>query len=401
MRHLPHDQKTDCVVGMDEGTKIRLHHAPDGTPYARPYLGTDAATGKAIRPYREFPGMTDEEATEAARAWVTGLLRERQGIYKDVGHALTAYVEQMEATGHPNNTIRTYRRFTQSYAAPIARKPIGAVTTTELDDLFRGLVKRGARGGVPLSQGTVKTFRAFLRGAWQHWVSSGAAEHNPVADTMPIRSPRHEAQPIWEGDLEKLVEALRHDLADEDASMLSRSLAMGHLLALGTGMRVGEVCAVRMKDVLNGCTSVRVSGTVTEAGGEAVRQPHTKGRHARTVTLDEGTAHALRGHVAALRHHLGTCGPNTPIVTGSGDYTRPNTLSTRYTRYRLALGLEAGTTFHSLRHTHATLLLRAGIDARTVQERLGHADVNTTLSIYAHVMPGRDGEAAAAFGKAI
>ena len=59
--------------------------------------------------------------------------------------------------------------------------------------------------------------------------------------------------------------------------------------------------------------------------------------------------------------------------------------------------MPAGTSFHTLRHTHATMLIANGADMRTVQERLGHANVATTLGLYAHVVPGRDQAAAAAF----
>lgn len=56
---------------------------------------------------------------------------------------------------------------------------------------------------------------------------------------------------------------------------------------------------------------------------------------------------------------------------------------------RERLGLDPHLTFHSLRHTYATMLLMSGVDPKTVSEQMGHADVATTLRVYGHVMPGR------------
>ncbi len=53
---------------------------------------------------------------------------------------------------------------------------------------------------------------------------------------------------------------------------------------------------------------------------------------------------------------------------------------------------------HGLRHTHATLVLEAGVDAKTVSERLGHDSVQTTLDLYGHATPHMRGSAAARFG---
>lgn len=53
---------------------------------------------------------------------------------------------------------------------------------------------------------------------------------------------------------------------------------------------------------------------------------------------------------------------------------------------------------HDLRHTHASLLLHAGVSPKVVSERLGHATVGFTMQVYAHVIPGMQADAAAAFG---
>ena len=67
-----------------------------------------------------------------------------------------------------------------------------------------------------------------------------------------------------------------------------------------------------------------------------------------------------------------------------------------FRRWRKASGFEEFT-FHQLRHTHATQLLGAGMDIKTVSARLGHASAATTLNVYSHTIPSKDEEAANVF----
>jgi len=76
---------------------------------------------------------------------------------------------------------------------------------------------------------------------------------------------------------------------------------------------------------------------------------------------------------------------------------RPTSVSRDFSAMRDSLGLTEGTSFHTLRHTHATWLLVSGVDPKTVSERLGHGSVATTLRLYSHVLPGRDAQAAEGF----
>ena len=96
-------------------------------------------------------------------------------------------------------------------------------------------------------------------------------------------------------------------------------------------------------------------------------------------------------------------GPRTPLVTyrADGGLARPSDVSRRFKSLVRELGLPEETVFHSLRHTHATWLLMHGYDMRTIQERLRHRDVATTLRLYASVAPGRDAQAAEAFASSL
>jgi len=92
--------------------------------------------------------------------------------------------------------------------------------------------------------------------------------------------------------------------------------------------------------------------------------------------------------------------PAPEVLDADGGFLRPSAVSAWFSGLRDELGLQRGTSFHTLRHTHATWLLLRGVDPKTVMERLGHAKVATTLELYGHVLPGRDAAAAQAFAEA-
>lgn len=76
----------------------------------------------------------------------------------------------------------------------------------------------------------------------------------------------------------------------------------------------------------------------------------------------------------------------------------PNVIGRRFARRVRDLATVPTIALHGLRHTHATLLLEAGVDVKTVSERLGHDNVQTTLQLYGHVAPGMRSNAAVRFG---
>ena len=97
------------------------------------------------------------------------------------------------------------------------------------------------------------------------------------------------------------------------------------------------------------------------------------------------------------RARVGPCGPDTPLVSHDGALADPDDVSAAFRRMAGELGLPKWASYHTLRHTHASLALANGVDLKTTQERLGHSSGATTLEAYGHVLPGRDAAAAAAF----
>lgn len=388
--------------GSTQLVSVRIHHTKDGTPYARPYLGT-TRDGKPWRPYREFSDMGDAEALEAARAWVAGLLEDsKDAKCLTLGAALERYVDRLEATGHAPNTVRTYRRCARAYVATVASVPLAEVDAQTMDDLLYYLLTQGGRDGKGLSRSTVSQVKHFLSGAFRHYAAMGVMLGNPMTSTMHISTVGELARALDPGDLRLLCAEIAralHEDGTDSRNVFRRNAALGMFLALNAGVRVGEACGLRRADVDPEARAVNVCGTVIEPDGlPPYRQATTKGKASRSVPVPASVTEVIGAHLLWQRAYLPRARRDTPLLTLDGKCMRPREVSGEYARVRDSLGMDHETTFHSLRHTHASGCIRAGIDARTLQERLGHADVATTLRKYAHLWPGRDREAADKFG---
>lgn len=384
---------------MTDEQRVLLRHKADGTPYVRIDFGRNVVTGRRDRRYREFPGMSDDEAQKAAEEWARG---ERSGgTSMELRDQLLRYVDYKQASGFSERTVVTYRNFANRYVAPIAKVRVDEVTPSMLDDLFVSLLESGPTGKSGLARSSVRTFKSFLQGAFVSFRQKGLVASNPVHATMVIRPDGSEGIALDEESLKLVKRWIDAELqkTPEDATGISqRNAAFGMYLALNTGMRVGEVCALRRCDVRTIQRTVSINGTVVDGNGHgARRQNKTKGKKTRNITLSDAVVAAVREHERWQESYLSSHKPQTPICTADGEYMRPDYMSGQFKRMARACGIDQAYSFHNLRHTHATWLLQSGVDFRTVQERLGHASPSTTLAFYAHVMPGRDSYAADTF----
>lgn len=368
--------------------ETRVMRDADGVWYARPYLGTDKVTGRAIRPYRRFPEARSEaEAQRMADEWragVEGLAA--SGSSARLADAVERYLESAEAVGAPANTISTYRNLARHLGA-LGRVPVGELTTPQVDRFYRLLLRDGYAGT------TVELMHWFLSGVYHWLVGSGVVASNPVAAARYPRYSRSEPPSFDLDDLPALLALIDDAAASERGPRRVAGIAatFGYFL----GVRVGEAAAIRWRDCERRLGVVRVRGTVTMVRGRAERQPFTKRRRPRTLAAPEEFWERLALWRRRQRARGVPVGAGCPVCTDDGSWRRPSLISEAFTALLAGAGYEGS--YHKLRHTHATALLADGVNPRVVQERLGHATIATTLSLYAHVMPGMDAEAAAAF----
>ncbi|MGH2573618.1 MAG: site-specific integrase [Actinomycetota bacterium] len=177
-----------------------------------------------------------------------------------------------------------------------------------------------------------------------------------------------------------------------------RLYALWHLLGT-TGLRRGEALGLRWTDLDLDGEKLAVRQTLVTVGyAVEFSEPKTdKGR--RSVDLDAGTVGVLRDH---RRRHLeerlalgqGYQDSGVVFTQPDGKLIHPDELSKAFKRHVKAAGLPA-LSVHGLRHTWASLALRANVHPKIVSERLGDANIGVTLDTYSHLIPTLGREAAA------
>jgi len=194
-----------------------------------------------------------------------------------------------------------------------------------------------------------------------------------------------------------------HTLTAEEAQRLL-AVAKGHRLealltvALTTGMRRGELLALQWKDIDWKGGSLQVRRSVNRYAGQGfkVSEPKTK-QSRRKIALPLFVLEALKGHrTRQLEERLqaGTAWEDHGLVFSNiyGNFLNPSHLGTDFHKLLKKAKLPM-VRFHDLRHTAASLLLKMNVSPKMVQEILGHSDIEMTLGIYSHVLPGMHEEA--------
>ena len=317
---------------------------------------------------------TSETLRDAAQAWLdgarAGLIRPRSGDpYKP-------------------SAIRNYERGLRLRILPeLGSRKLSDITRTDLQDFVDGLVARGECGAT--IEATVIPLRAIYRRAVSRPESGIAVNPTTGLELPSARGKRDRIAPPAE--CAKLLEAL----PAKDRALWAT--------AMYAGLRRGELQALRVEDIDLGAGVIHVRHGWDQYEGEIT----TKSGRERKVPIPTVLRDHLDEHLLSLDHDglvFGTTSADPFVATSIGFRAltawgwkrapNPRPVGPRTVWAKARDDAFEPITLHECRHTFASLMIAASVNAKALSTYMGHANIGITLDRYGHLMPGNEAEAA-------
>jgi integrase len=354
-------------------------------------VGSDPSTGRRKTRFVSFKGTKAEAQKELVRL----VAAENSGQAVDPSRATVAeFLERWQRDWVAGNvgrkTAERWAELIRIHIVPnIGAKPIQKLRAVHLNELYARLL-RSEENESGLAPRTVGHVHRALHRALGHAAQWGVIASNVASSVSPPRIASTELEILTSKQTKELLEQLR-----------GRPLYMPVATALATGIRRGELLALRWKDVdlsRNDRAHLRIEQSLEQTRrGLRIKAPKTKhGR--RTITLPDFLVTDLRAHRQAQLEQRVALGlgrpPDDTLIFGhiDGSPRRPDGLTQEWGRARRDLGLKVS--LHAFRHTHASALIASGMDILTISRRLGHSSPTVTLQVYGHLFANTDDRAA-------
>lgn len=337
--------------------------------------------------YFTFRGTKKEAALKLAQL----VTESARGTYVDtskitVGDFIERWLKDWAASHVSPATLQGYEnKLRRHVVRHIGDLPLQRLRAIELNELYGALVKE------QLAPRTIGHVHRIFRRALGHAHKWNLTQQNVASLVTPPRVATTELEILDPAQVTALLQKLE-----------GHSIYPLTVLALASGMRRGELLALRWCDMDLDKAMLRVERSLEQTikGGLRFKDPKT--RHGRrSITLPATAVTVLRAHRKAQQERRLQLGQGKAAAdalifpTWDGEPQSPNGLSKEWSRTLKRAKLPA-VTLHSLRHTHASYLIASGHDVLAVSRRLGHGSPMITLGVYGHLFPNMDDKAAAA-----
>lgn len=343
--------------------------------------------GKRRRKWHTFKGTKG-----AAEAEMAKIVHQMQvGDYVEPARqTVTEYLRQwlgFSQTRVSAKTFERYREIVETQIVPaLGHIKLHKLHPTQIQEVYSLWSRQGRRNGKGgLSAQTIVHHHRLLHRAMSQAVKWQLIARNIMDAVEPPAVEKCEMRALDESEVAALLEAA-------NGSRLSAPV----YVAAVSGMRRGELLGLKWADIdfESRQLAVRRSVEQTRAG---VRFKSPKSRKARTIQLSTHALDALKKHRVAQGRTRLALGPaytklDLVFARDDGSIWEPELFGKAFAALVKRAGL-GHLRLHDLRHSCASILLKAGVNAKVVSERLGHSTIAITLDLYSHLLPGLQAEA--------
>ena len=341
----------------------------------------DALTGKRERKFKTVTG-TKKQAEAVLRMMIIDL--ETGNVSTPSAIKLSAWMDTWLVTYLPNIEQTTRDDYKSKIAlyikSTLGHIPLKALKNNDIQAWVNNL------SGMGKSPKTIRNAYNLLNPALEKAVVLGMLPRNPCVGTVLPKLQKPQTNVY---NVAMIQQALA--VADD----LSTYLII--LLGASVGLRRGEMAALQWKDIDFAKSTISITqNRVHTTEGVIEKAPKTQAGN-RTITIGQDVANALRDAKSIFDDAVANK-PNFKnlgyvLFKENGEPFHPDSLTQKWERF-VAKHKLPPIRLHDLRHSNATAMIAAGINAKVVQHRLGHANVSITLNTYTHVLPEMDQEAA-------
>lgn len=379
---------------------LKTNYEKNGQKYFRvtTSIGRDS-NGKLIR--KEFYGKSKKEAETKRDEYLNGIKNGLNSNYQkvtfgDLMHTWLFEIVRISDKIKPS----TFMRYEGIYRNYILNSDLYGVLLKDIKSLqlqryYNTLYEKGKSSSI------ITNLNKLIRIFFNYAVDEGYILRNPCSGKK-IVIPGNAKVKSKEIDIFNTDEIKTLKIA-----LKNHRLKALILLALGTGLRQGELLGLEWDDLSNGeinvCRSIKQVNIINSDGSKKyetiVQAPKTK-NSIRTVPIPSNLMSILEERKKEQKLEKLKAGSSYMdsglkyiFTTETGTFINARNLTKSYERMLKRTNIPYKK-FHSLRHTYATKLFEKGVPLKTVQELLGHSDISITANIYTHVMPKQKNEAA-------
>lgn len=371
------------------------------------YIGTDRLTGKQVR--TDIRGRTKKDVKNKLQRlqndFINNGCMKKEKQLKTFAEVAESWFDMYQHTVK-SHSVEVMRSNLNRYILPaFGTTKIDKITTAQIQLQVNRWAKNAGQplnGAMRRNKGNAKGYKLLLNVTnriFKYAISMGLVSSNPcltvIVPNVKMETTEREVKHFNKEQLKayfEYMDSLPSTWANNELKTICR-------LLVASGLRIGEATALYWSDIHFEKKTLSVSKTTT---GHQTIQDTPKTKHSkRTIIIDQKAISSLQKWKWYQQSHFLKIGsPNQELVfpTSSGailDYQR---LRKSLQQTFKAAGLhDIG--FHGFRHSHASLLLNAGVSYKEIQTRLGHASIKMTMDIYSHLEQEKEVEAVELFAK--